>query len=159
MRVTLCDLRNGIEDIYREVMSEQGNGEAPNSIVLSRVKSQKSREVEALAPQLVDIALTKLFNDVSTRKGARSKSDDGIDLFGGYRGIPRSVTIAIGMKKDTAKLSFAEADKWMSDHSLQLINDRHDEFRRLVNDCRPFQKSDQDTLEVAMERKRRSQQH
>lgn len=152
-KVTLSDLRNAIEEINKDVMLERGNGEASNIDVLSRVKTSKSKEIEYLTSQLVNIALTKLYNEVSNRKGPKSLNDEGIDLFGNYRSIPQSITITKGKKKDTSRITFQEADLWIGSHDTKTNNKKNEEFKRLVDDCRPFKQSDNDSLEIAMKRK------
>ena len=158
-KATLSDLRNAIEAINREVMKEQGNGEASNATVLDRVMKTHAKEVELLTPQLVGIALTKLLNEVSSRKRPSANFPEGIDLFGAYRGIPKSVSIVRGKKKDTAKLKFAEVDLWLKTHSEKIRDPKYDDFRRLVEDCRPYKISEEDTLEMAMERKRQAERN
>lgn len=150
----LGDLRGAIEDIYREVISEQGNGEAPNAIVLARLKDQRKLLIKHFAPQLTEMALTKLLNEVCQRSAARNSVGSEGDLFEGFSKIPKNVTVARGLKKQTVKLSIAEADEWLSNHSKRPNTDIHDEFRRLIEECRKHVKSDQDTLEAALQRKR-----
>ncbi len=152
-KITLSDLRNAIEDINKDVMRERGNGEASNVDVLSRVRAVKAKEIEQLTPQLVNIALTKLYNEVSNRKGPKALNDAGVDLFGNYRSIPKSITLIKGKKKDTSKVTFLEADLWIKARDTKADDKKNEEFKRLVEDCRPFKQSDDDSLEMAMKRK------
>lgn len=152
-KVTLSDLRNAIEDINKDVMRERENGEVSNVDVLARVRSLKSEEIGHLTPQLVNIALTKLYNEVSSRKGPKSINEDGVDLFGRYRSIPKNITLVKGKKKDTSKVTFQEADLWIKAHDTKSDETKNEDFKRLVEDCRPFKQSDEDSLEVAMKRK------
>jgi hypothetical protein len=135
-------------------MRERENGEVSNVDVLTRVKSLKEEEIKFLTPQLINIALTKLYNEVSSRKGVRSEGNFGSDLFDNYRGVPKTITIIKGKKKDTSKITFQEADLWIEAHGTKTDENKNEEFKRLVEDCRPFKKSDDDTLELAMSRKR-----
>lgn len=153
-RITLSELRNVIDMINREVMDEQGNGEIANATVLSRVKKAHSQAVEFLTPQLLDIALTRLLNEVSNRKRGRNIAPGEIDLFGDYCGLKRQVSIGVGRKKDIANLSLQEAELWLKAHSAKARSTKHEEFKRLLDDCRPFITSDEDTLETAMRRKK-----
>lgn len=132
----LGDLRGAIDNINREVMQQQGNGEAPNAIVLSRLKSERKELIAHFAPQLIDSALTKLLNDVARKRLKKSGASDFLALFENYRGIPNSVTIKRGLKKDTVKLTISEADQWIRDHSTREVFSDTDDFRRLVDDCR-----------------------
>jgi hypothetical protein len=50
-------------------MSRVGTDEASNIDVLSRVKTSKSKEIEYLTSDIVNIALTKLYNEVGSRTG------------------------------------------------------------------------------------------
>uniref|UniRef100_B0SXW7 Uncharacterized protein n=1 Tax=Caulobacter sp. (strain K31) TaxID=366602 RepID=B0SXW7_CAUSK len=152
-KVTLSDLRNAIEDINKDVMRERVNGEVSNVDVLARVRSLKAKDIEYLTAQLVNIALTKLYNEVSNRKGPKSINDAGVDLFGSYRSIPKNITLVKGKKKDTSKVTFQEADLWIKSHDTKSDEKKNEEFKRLVEDCRPFKQSDDDSLEVAMKRK------
>jgi hypothetical protein len=156
-RATLSDLRNGIQEIYREVMREQSDGEASNATVLARVRAEKTKELAALAGELVNIALTKLLNEVSNRKGRLGNHPEGTDLFGEYR-VPRIITIIRGRKKDTAKLSFREAELYVKAHSERSASDRHAPLRRLLDACREYVQSEDDTLEVLIARMRQADQ-
>jgi hypothetical protein len=153
-RITLGDLRNDIQEIYREVMSERSDGEASNNAVLKRIHERKRAALAALAPELLNIALTKLLNDVSNRRGARSLSSGGSDLFGEFR-IPVNITISRGKKKNTAKMSFKEAEFYLNHHADKESKDRHDSLRRLVDACRQFVETPEDTLELLLERRKR----
>lgn len=157
VKATLTDLRNGIEEAYREVIREQGNGEAPNELVLKKVRSSLGAELIELNSNLVEIALIKLLNDVSNRKGAKAINGAGLDLFGQYRGIPKHIAVGPRKKKATAMITFVEADLWLKAHSMKASIDRNEEFRRLVEECRPFRQSDHDTLQMAMDRKKLSE--
>ncbi len=134
-------------------MQEGGDGQASNAEVLERIKSAKSKEIKDLTPQLIDIALTKLYNDVSNRKGPKPLTNIGFDLFGGYHGVPKTISLSRGRKKDTSKATFLELDLWIKAHEARHNREKNIEFKRLVEDCRPFQESDDDTLEAAMKRK------
>lgn len=157
-RATLSDLRTAIDAVNRKVMKEGGNGEAANATVLGRVRDAYADMVSQLTPQLVDRALTKLLNEVSNRKHTGTQMPDGFDLFGEYRSLPKNVSLAKGLKKDIAKLNLQQAVHWLKVHSEKSQNKRHEAFRRLVEDCRPYITSDEDTLEVAIARKRRAEE-
>ncbi len=151
-RHTLRDLRNSIQEIHRQAMLERSDGEAANAAILARVKAEKPELLLQLTPELVNIALTKLLNEVSTRKGQRTRSTAGPDLFGDYR-VPRSVSIVRGKKKDTAKLSVREAELYLQAHSEKSASDRHASLRLLLEECRQFMRSPEDTLETLFLRK------
>lgn len=156
-KTTLSDLRSGIQEIYRELMREPGDGEAPNAIVLKRVRAERAKELSLLTPELVNIALIKLLNDVSNRRGERGSLPVEVDLFGEYR-VPRIVTIMRGKKKDTAKLSFREAELYLKAHAEKSASERHEPLRQLLDACRQYVESDEDTLETLISRKRRADQ-
>lgn len=153
-KVTLSDLRNAIEGINRDVMRDRTNGEVSNADILDRVKKLKAKEIEILSPQLISIALTKLYNEIINRKGPKLITDQGFDLFGDYRGIPKNITIVKGKKKDVSKLTFQEAELWVRSREKNLEETKNEEFKRLLEEARPFRESDSDTLEMAMRRKR-----
>jgi hypothetical protein len=152
-KVTLSDLRNFMESINRSIMAERGDGEAPTIEVLTRVRTNHGKALEALEGQLVDIALIKLNNEVNNRKGAKAITQEGNDLFGAYRRIPKGISVRKGRKKDTAKVTFYEADHYLDARRKPRDDKNNDEFKRLVEDCRPYKLSDDDTLEVCMSRK------
>lgn len=156
-RITLSDLRNAIEATYREVMREQGDWEASNTAILERVKAAKAIELAELTPDLVNIALIKLLNEVSGRRAGRASTPEGTDLFGEYR-VPRSVTIVRGKKKYTEKLSFREAELYLKARAERSPADRHEPFRQLLEACREYSKNDEDTLEILISRKRQAEQ-
>ncbi|MDE1991674.1 MAG: hypothetical protein KGI75_04190 [Rhizobiaceae bacterium] len=150
---TLSELRNLMEGINRAIMAERGDGEAPNSDVLARVKAEHGKVLHELAIQLLDIALVKLNNEVNNRKGAKALTQEGFDLFGQYHKIPKGISIGRGRKKDTAKVTFFEADHYLDARRKPKDDKNDDEFKRLVEDCRPYKQSDDDTLEICMKRK------
>ena len=152
-RFNLGDLRAAIEAVNRDVMEERGNGEAPNSIVLARLKRDRTPLIDHFSPQLIDIALTKLLNDVCRKNAARSAYQQH-DLFDGYRKIPASVTISRGVKKATEKLTVSEAESWLESHSNRVVNNGFDGFRDLVMECRKHTKSDDETIEQILKRVR-----
>ncbi len=153
LKTSLSDLRNGIEAIHREMMRQQRDGEASNAAVVAKVRREKIEEIALLTDQLVDIALVKLLNEVSSRKGVRNTEAGTPDLFGGYLGIPKSVTILKGKKKSTLSLTIVQADLWLKARMQKPDNDRHESFRRMIDDCRPFQRSENDSLATIMERR------
>lgn len=148
----LGDLRGAIEDINREVMAERGNGEALNSDVISRLKSQRSKLVNIFAPQLIDIALTKLLNEVCRRNAASNGAQSY--LFEDYSKIPEKVTIEKGIKKQTSMLTLAEAEEWILNHSKRTVKSDNEDFQRLIDDCREHSKSMEETIEEILNRKR-----
>lgn len=155
IKTTLGDLRNGIQEIYRDVMREQAGGEASNAAILQRVRTEKAQELALLTPELVNISLIKLLNDVSSRRRGIATTSGEFDLFGEYR-IPRIVSIARGKKKDTAKLTLHEAQLYVKAHSDRSVGDRYESLRRLIEDCREHVESEEDTLGILIERKRKA---
>lgn len=152
-KTTLSDFRNLMEGINRSIMAERHDGEAPNSDVLVRMRATHASELEELRDQLLDIAMIKLNNEVNSRKGARALTPDGFDLFVTYRRIPKAISIGKGRKKDTAKIKFFEAEHHLDARRKPKEDHADDEFKRLVDDCRPYKLSDDDTLEACMKRK------
>lgn len=153
VRATVSNLRNGIEEIYHDLMAGQDNGEVSNAAVLARIRRDKAGEIAELDTQLVDIALVKLLNEISRRKGKRGDDAAMPDLFGDYRGIPKSVSLARGRKNSTAYLTLSQALSWVQARTEKQEDDRHAAFRRMIDDCTPYQQSPDDTLAVMMERK------
>ncbi len=158
VKTTLGDLRNGIEEIYRDIMREAGNGEAPNAVVLDRVRRDLGDEIRTLSSQLENIALVKLLNEVSNRKGRRAPDAALPDLFGDYGNIPSQITISRRIKKSTAELTVAEARLWLEAHTKKRDNPRHKAFRQMLDDLSSHQHADEDTLATILERKRVSEQ-
>jgi hypothetical protein len=148
----LGDLRAAIQDINRDVTSERGSGEAINSDVLARLKKTRPALVELFTPQLVDIALINLLNQVCRRNAAGNRAQSS--LFEGYSRIPNMVTIAKEKKKSTEKLTLQEAEDWIRNHSKRTIKNEYEDFQRLVDECRRLAKSDTETIEDILKRKR-----
>ena len=157
-KTTLGDLRNGIEEIYRDIMREAGNGEAPNAVVLDRVRRDLGGEIRTLSSQLENIALVKLLNEVSNRKGRRVPGAALPDLFGDYGNIPSQITISRRIKKSTAELTIAEARLWLEAHTKKRDNPRHKAFRQMLDDLSSHQHAEEDTLATMLKRKRVSEQ-
>lgn len=154
-KTSLSDIRNALESINKAIMAERGDGEAPTAEALERCKKLHPKEIKELSGQLIDIALTKLNNEVSNRKGPKVLTNEGFDLFGGYHGIPKMITLIKGKKKDVVKATFQEADLWLKSHDRPENDEtvKNEEFKRLVADCLPYKMSEDDTLEIAMKRK------
>ncbi len=152
-KTSLSALRAGIEQIYDELMRQQGNGEVSNAAVLARVREDKAQEISVLTEQLVDMALTKLLNDVSVRKGRGGRVLHGPDLFGIYQGIPKSVTIGRGRKKDTSQLTIGQAESWLEARLAKPEDNRFESFRRMVDECKPYQTLEDDTLATLLDRR------
>lgn len=150
----LSDLRNGIENIYRDIMREAGNGEAANAAVLERVRRDLGDEIRTLSSQLENIALIKLLNEVSNRKGRSGLGAAPPDLFGDYGNIPNQITISRRIKKSTAELTIAEARLWLEAHTKKRVNPRHKAFRQMLEDLSAHQHSEEDTLAIMLARKR-----
>jgi hypothetical protein len=156
----LGDLRAAIADINREVMLEKGNGEAPNATVLSRLKEKRSTLVTHCSPQLIDMALTKVLNDVCRQRASRNLSNRQSDLFVGYGNVPSSITLERGLKKQIAKVSLSELEKYLINLSKQKTNEDHEDIRRLFDDCKKYADSDNELIEQLLERKQaQSPQH
>ena len=148
----LGDLRAAIEDVVQSVAAESKCGEAQNDQVLTRLKSDRQALISAFTPQLVDMALTKLLNDVCKKKVSPFDQAGGHDLFGEYGDIPKRVTIARGLKKDTANLSIAEARQWLKRHSNRLVESHHEDFRKLFDKIAPHARSDDETISDVLSR-------
>jgi len=151
---TLGDLRNGIEQIYRDIMREAANGEAPNAVVMERVRRDLGGHIRTLSSKLEDIALVKLLNEVSNRRGRGGLGTASPDLFGDYGNIPCQITISRRIKKSTADLTIAEARLWLEAHTKKRDNPRHKAFRQMLEDLSAHQHSEEDTLAIMLERKR-----
>lgn len=158
VKPTLSDLRNGIEEVCRDIMREAGNGEASNEVVLERVRRDFSDEIAKLSSQLENIALVKLLNEVSNRKGRIASDHAFPDLFGDYGNIPTQVTISRRIKKSTAELTIAEASLWLEAHTKQRDTAKHQAFRKMLEDLKSHQHSEDDTLATILERRRVSGQ-
>jgi hypothetical protein len=152
----LGDLRVAIEDANRQVLEELGDGVAPNDLVLTRLKQQRSTLIKAFAPQLIDMALTKLLNDVCRLKRSAGDADGHFDLFGGFGKIPKRVTIARGKKKDPAKLTIAEARQWLELHSERTAKAKDDDLKKVLRDCLIEAQSENETVSQVILRQRRN---
>lgn len=149
--MTVIDLRNAIEKIYNRVLQERG-GEATNEQILAEVRTRHVDDIRLLSAKLIDSTLTKLLNDVSRRRGARAINADGPDLFGAYPGILRTIALARGKKKDVAKTTFHELEMHVQARDKRS-HDRNKELRSLLEDCRDYVRSADDTIEILVRRK------
>lgn len=149
----LGDLRAAIDDINREIVSEKGSGEVFNSDVLSRLKKNRNHLVDAYTPQLVDIALTKLLNEVSCRKAARNSNGMQSSLFEQYPGVKNRVAVAKGLKKDVGKFTPNELQEWKNNRSKKVVQDEDDGIQKLIDDCKNISISDNETIESILKRK------
>ncbi len=148
----LIKLRNDIDRVYPNSIASAGNQAVSVEEILRSVKSELAVEIDNAKGDLIDASLVRLINDVGRRKEKTSNGANTLDLFGGYKRIPQSVTIGTG-KKRTLKLSIAEAESYLNVHSIRTVNEQNQELRRLILDCRKFQNSESDTLEEMLQRR------
>lgn len=155
MSAKLTDLRDDIDRIVSRLRRERADGEVPISAAIGTVRTELADSIAPLNDQLVDLTLRKLIHDVGGRKRPGAAPAPGVGLFGRYTGIPAMITIKRGVKRDTTKLTFGEADDWLHsrDRSDADPKDRDGKFRRLVEELRPFRRAETDTLEDAARRR------
>lgn len=148
---TLIDLRNVLETVNKSVRDQRGDGIAPQAEVFDLLFTKHGKLVKSLNDQLVRMALGKLNNDVSERKGPQV-TVDGRDLFGSYTSIRKSITLTKGIKKDITKASAQEINLYLkaSEHHNE---DKNQELRRLMVDHQAYILSPDDTVEEFMKRK------
>lgn len=153
-KIKLTDLRNALEEVMGSI-AKTGDGHISNTGAIAMLRSQHGDLIEKLALPLIDIALTKLANEVGNRKGPRVPMDAGIDLFGSYPGIPKTISLARGVKKTTLQSTFSEADRWVDEHKTKAIvnTEKNEGFKKLLDKYRPYAMSDGDTIEDAIRRK------
>ena len=149
----LARLRDRIDEVYRNFISTSEDGILSLNVILQEVKIKLRTEIRSTESALIDVALLRFIHGVGRRREYRSSGTQEPDFFYGYKRIPQSVSISGGKKKRTAKLTIVEAESYLEEHSPKAFEDRRHEFRRMVEDCKLFRKSDTDTLEVLMERR------
>lgn len=151
----LKDLRAAIDDIWRSMATESRDGRVLNQEILTRLKHTRGSLIQHCAPRLVDGALTKMLNDVCRRTAANSNSDLQADLFCGYAQVPKSVTVAKGVKKSTEKMAFGELKHYLAQRDARANRKADDGIRQLVADCESFAKTDDETVGHILLRRRR----
>ena len=142
----LGDLRAAIDDTIRQVLDEQGSGVAPNDIVLARLKRERSTLVDAFAPQLTDMALTKLLNDEARRKRSNGSLFFQDDMFVSYPKLPNLLMLKRGIKKDPGSLTLREAKMIVDRRKKKDIQRTQDDLERIVSDCESLSPSDDEIL-------------
>lgn len=149
----LGDLRAAIEDANGIVLNEHGDGIAPNDLVLSRLKRERASLVAAFAPQLIDIALTKLLNEVArrTRKAATLFFQD--ELFADYPKLPSLISVGRGLKKSPQNLTIREAKLIVERRKKKDSLQDHDDIERALVDCLSRGATDKDTFGMLERRK------
>ncbi len=153
----LGDLRAAIEEVIRSIAEESRCGQAANDQVLARLKSDRQSLVSFFTPQLVNIALTKLLNDVCKRRTSPVGQEEHDDLFSEYGKIPSIVTVTRGLKKDTANLRLFEARGWLEKHSSRLVENDHEDFRKLLDRIEPYARSENETILDILHRMKQSE--
>lgn len=150
----LTDLRNALEAVMTSIGKSQ-EGSVSNVDAIASLRATNSKLIDALSPQLIDIALIKLANEVSNRKGPRVATQPGKDLFGNYPGVPKMLAMGRGIKKSTLKATFREAEHWLEEHQTKTVvnTEKNEGFRNLVNEFREYALTPDDTIELAMRRK------
>lgn len=149
---SLGDLRAAIEDTLKVVMQESGNGVAPNGVVIGRLKSERKQLLDLFSPQLIDIALTKLINEVCQKRTRVEGNSEQGDLFGGFGKIPKRVTLERGLKKDTANLTLNEAREWLAKHDTRIVENANEDFEKLVSACERYSDTGDETIASLIKR-------
>ncbi len=149
----LVEIRNGIDDVYRELIDANKGDALPVDEIMTVVKARLQSEIERFQLELVDATLGRLIHEVGRRKGGRSRNADFRDLFNGYKRIPQSVLIGKGRRKPTGQLSIGELKAYLEEHSHRSLNRHHEEFRRMIADCTEYVTSENDTLEVLLQKR------
>ena len=150
----LTDLRDALENVMTSIGKSQ-DGRVSNVDAIASLRATSGELIQALSPQLIDIALTKLANEVGNRKGPRVAIQPGRDLFGNYPGVPKMITMGRGVKKSTLKATFKEAEQWLEEHQEKVVvnTEKNEGFRNLVSEFRQYALTPDDTIEQAMRRK------
>lgn len=97
--------------------------------------SERRSLIELFTPQLREMALISLLNQVCQRKVSLDAYSEQGDLFGAFGKIPRRVTVKTGSKKRTIDLSINEARKWLTDHETRLVKNDNEDFAKMVAEC------------------------
>lgn len=151
----LTDIRNALEAVMSAI-AKSGDGNISNSRIIEQLRTEYGSLIDQLSRQLINIALTKLANEVGSRKGPRLVTEGAPDLFGAYPGVPKVLSMGKGVKKSTLKSTFSEAEKWITEHETKVaINrERNDGFKQLLDKYRPYMSASSDTIEDAIRRER-----
>lgn len=155
-RYQLAELRNGIDAVYQRLMRESEGAIVLNEAILDRIKSELRSEISFGQLALVEMALVKLVNDVSRRRGRASPEYSGPDLFGDFPGVPHGVSVGRGKKMMTADFTFGAAKDFLDSHPPKPARDPFKGFRQFVQDCEGIDASNEETLRSIMERMRKA---
>lgn len=150
-KTTTSVLRTAIQGIYREMMTSEADGVVSNEAVIERVRETQAEMLRLLAPDLERIALTKLLNDVGSRRGAGSSDLYGVDLFGEYH-VKSAIPFGRGNKKSVLRCSVRDLDAYLAKRSKKVKATPDEQMKTLLGTLRKYMKSNEDTLEMLLER-------
>lgn len=152
MSKALVQIRDGIDEVYSDLVESDGGGVLSVKDILVSVRQKLSHDIERFQTELVNASLERLIHDVGRRRGRRRSNDEFGDLFEGYKRIPRTLLIKEGARKSTSKMTISELEAYLDDHTPRSVANDHEEMRRLIMDCRKYVESERDTFEVLLRR-------
>lgn len=152
MSKALIQIRDGIDDIYSDLVERNEGGVLAVKDLIAAVRERLGSDIQRYETELVDASLERLIHDVGRRRGRKRSKDSPTDLFSGYKRIPRTLLVKEGTRKSTAKMTIEELEAYLEDHTPRSVANDHEEMRRLIRDCRKFKQSDSDTFEVLLQR-------
>lgn len=152
MSKALVQIRDGIDDVYSDLVESNDGGVLSVKDMLASVRQKLAHDIEWFETELINASLERLIHDVGRRRGRRRSNDEVADLFEGYKRIPRTLLVKEGARKSTAKMTISELETYLDDHTPRSVANDHEEMRRLITDCRKYVKSERDTFEVLLRR-------
>ena len=144
--IGLVELRNKIDAVYLRMMSKSDGSSIHNNEILLEISANLDVDLEKNKDALMEMALIKLINDVSRRRGRPSDQNGDLDLFDEVSGIPHSLSVGRGMKAYTADMTLGTAKLWLSKHPPKPAKDPYANFRQLVEELEEDGAADEDTL-------------
>jgi len=153
MSKELAQLRDGIDDVYSELLASCSTGTLSMREIRREIRSRLPTEIDASGPALQDLSLDQLIHQVGRRRRANLPDERQGDFLAGYKRIPQSLTDEVGNKKLLEKFSIPELEGYLDEHTRKKIEKDHSELRRLISDLRIFVQSSNDSIELLLRRR------
>lgn len=158
---------NALRTAIDEVIKTASDDAALSTIaIIAKVRSDHANILATAQKELETVALTKIVNEVATRKKGRYATGQ-MELFGGYAGVPQTITVKLdgegfnsrpqrrGIGLVPVKVLQAWYEKNTQSRPTNLS--KHAGVKKLLDDAVKYVRSTDDTVEQALAEKARQE--
>jgi hypothetical protein len=145
-----------IRDLLSAIVRQLGDKSLSSREIVEAFRKKHPREIAAVTPALIEVALIKLVGEVSERRPSATLVPGQGDLFAAFS-VPSAVAISVAghaekVRKPLPKLTYDELTNWLKEHNRAREADvrKLAEIRRLQRFIKPFVKAGDMTVEEGL---------